>query len=202
MLAGPTATSADARVQEDAHVAVAGLAMLPLASALMPDLLSEVERLAVAALPAAASVRVVLDDGKPDDDQAQTDRPAAGLIVPLRLHGNRLGELRITACDNSTDSFDDATRQGAELFAQAAAAVMGNARALAESRDLVRNLSQALEHRSVIEQAKGMLMAVRRCDEDAAFDHLKLSAGTPTPSCMRSPVASSQPCQSARLVIG
>lgn len=62
----------------------------------------------------------------------------------------------------------------AQLFADAAAAVVSNIRALQESRDLVGHLSHALENRSIIEQAKGILMAVRNCDEHAAFDHLRV----------------------------
>ena len=62
----------------------------------------------------------------------------------------------------------------AQLFADAAGAVVSNVQVLQESRDLVGHLSHALENRSIIEQAKGMLMAVRNCDENAAFDHLRV----------------------------
>ncbi len=62
----------------------------------------------------------------------------------------------------------------AQLFADAAATVVSNVRALQESRDLVGHLTHALENRSIIEQAKGILMAMRNCDADVAFDHLRV----------------------------
>src|SRR5690606_6481779 len=50
-----------------------------------------------------------------------------------------------------------------------AAVVLANAQAYFDASRLSERLGDALRHRGVIEQAKGMLMAAQRCDEDAAF---------------------------------
>ena len=39
--------------------------------------------------------------------------------------------------------------------------------------DLSRNLRAAIEHRGVIEQAKGIIMAATRCGPDEAFEMLR-----------------------------
>jgi AmiR/NasT family two-component response regulator len=58
------------------------------------------------------------------------------------------------------------------LFASQAAIVLANAQAYWDARELSSGLSEAMKHRAVIEQAKGMLMAAQGCDEDAAFQLL------------------------------
>ena len=73
--------------------------------------------------------------------------------------------------DSPAGRLGPAERLTAQLLADAAGAVVSNVWALQESRDLVGHLSHALENRPIIEQAKGILMAVRNCDEHTAFDH-------------------------------
>lgn len=165
--------AADAVVS--AHVAIAGLAMLPITTATLPELLAEVEKLAVAALPATNNVNLAVDTGKGALSEA-TSPPAipAAVVIPLVAQGSPIGAMQVFT--SAGQPLDAVAQRTAELFAEAAAAVVGNARALLQSRDLVQNLSQALEHRSVIEQAKGMLMVVRHCDEDAAFDQLRIAS--------------------------
>ena len=68
-------------------------------------------------------------------------------------------------------SDDDATL--AEGFAQQAAVVVANVVAYWAAFDLSRNLRAAMEHRGVIEQAKGIMMAATRCSPDEAFEMLR-----------------------------
>ncbi|PZS37059.1 MAG: hypothetical protein DLM59_00035 [Pseudonocardiales bacterium] len=164
---------ADAEAWESAHMAVAGLALLPITTSALPDLLADVEKLAATAVPGAGRVTIVLDaDGR----EASAGDGEAGVAAVFILHAQegRIGTMRVEP--DGSEPLDAAAERTAELFAAAAAAVVGNARALLQSRELVQNLSQALEHRSVIEQAKGMLMVVRHCDEDAAFDQLRIAS--------------------------
>jgi AmiR/NasT family two-component response regulator len=56
------------------------------------------------------------------------------------------------------------------LFASQAAVVLLNANAYWDSRALSERLGEAMDHRALIEQAKGMLMNAQRCTGDQAFD--------------------------------
>ena len=55
------------------------------------------------------------------------------------------------------------------LFASQAAVVLLNANAYWDSRALNERLGEAMDHRALIEQAKGMLMNAQRCTGDQAF---------------------------------
>ena len=50
---------------------------------------------------------------------------------------------------------------------------VANAALFASTADLARNLQIAMASRAVIEQAKGILMAQRRCGADEAFELLR-----------------------------
>lgn len=155
--------------RENAHVAIEALSMLPIATASMPDLLAAMERLAADTLPAAGRVTFALDRTPSLERRAET--AASGQPFPLKAHGSGLGVMYVG--DGPAGRLGPAERLTAQLFADAAGAVVSNVRALQESRDLVGHLSHALENRPIIEQAKGILMAVRNCDEHTAFDHLR-----------------------------
>jgi hypothetical protein len=58
-------------------------------------------------------------------------------------------------------------------FAEQAAVAFDNARLFASASKLARELTEALESRAVIEQAKGMLMAREGCDANTAIEILK-----------------------------
>jgi AmiR/NasT family two-component response regulator len=63
-----------------------------------------------------------------------------------------------------------------ELYTTAAEAALRGARRYVTARETVGQLRTALTSRAVIDQAKGMLMAVHRVSEDEAFGMLvKLS---------------------------
>ena len=69
-------------------------------------------------------------------------------------------------------AFDEEAAETGMLFASQAAVVLSNANAYWDSRALSERLGEAMEHRALIEQAKGMLMAAQRCTGDHAFDLL------------------------------
>ena len=64
----------------------------------------------------------------------------------------------------------------AELFARRAEALLVDGAALTEAETAREQMQEALHSRAAIDQAKGIIMLVRRCDPDEAFKHLvKLS---------------------------
>jgi AmiR/NasT family two-component response regulator len=58
------------------------------------------------------------------------------------------------------------------LFAAQASLVLANAAAYWGARLKSEQLSESIESRAVIEQAKGIIMASMRCTPDEAFGHL------------------------------
>ncbi|MEV7623938.1 GAF and ANTAR domain-containing protein [Actinoplanes sp. NPDC089786] len=66
-------------------------------------------------------------------------------------------------------AFDDDAIDVAQTFAGYAAVALANAHVYDETATLARQMREAMENRSVIEQAKGILMAERRCSADEAF---------------------------------
>ena len=91
----------------------------------------------------------------------------SALLLPLVVGDRSLGVLSLYA--EHAGAFGDAEQQTAMRFADHAAVVLANAQAYFDASRLSERLGDALRHRGVIEQAKGMLMAAQRCDEDAAF---------------------------------
>lgn len=83
--------------------------------------------------------------------------PAAQLSAGLNVYA-------VTA-----EAFTDADRQTVSRFADFAAVGLTNVDALQDARELAENLRRAMEFRSVIEQAKGILVERRKVTPDAAF---------------------------------
>jgi GAF domain-containing protein len=71
--------------------------------------------------------------------------------------------------------FSETDDKVGSVFATQAAMVLANAQAYWDSRELSVRLGDAMAARSVIEQAKGMIMAMQGCDEDEAF-HMLVAA--------------------------
>ena len=65
--------------------------------------------------------------------------------------------------------FDDECVMNASTFARQAGFVLANAQAYWDARTLNENLAAAMETRSTIEQAKGIIMAAQRVSADEAF---------------------------------
>ncbi|WP_394620032.1 ANTAR domain-containing response regulator [Lentzea sp. JNUCC 0626] len=70
------------------------------------------------------------------------------------------------------DAFDPFDEGLMRLVTTAACAIIADARKRQHSQEQVHNMEQALVSRAVIEQAKGVLMAVHGCTEQEAFTML------------------------------
>jgi hypothetical protein len=97
-------------------------------------------------------------------------RHALAVGMPT-LHGTT-GALNIYGT-GSHGPFDAAARDVAAGFVGYAAVALGNAALLAGALDQVAQMKEAMSSRSVIEQAKGVIMTRRHCDAAAAFDILR-----------------------------
>lgn len=90
--------------------------------------------------------------------------------LPMSAEGKVVGALNVYS--READAFSAEAVSIAEIAAAHAGLASQVAAAMFGHRDLAHQLSEAMRSRSVIEQAKGILMAGRRCDADAAFDLL------------------------------
>ncbi|MDP8991671.1 MAG: GAF and ANTAR domain-containing protein [Actinomycetota bacterium] len=70
-------------------------------------------------------------------------------------------------------AFDETAREVGLIFASHASVALAGAQALAQEKEHVANLDQALTSRDVIGQAKGILMERERLTADQAFDLLR-----------------------------
>jgi GAF domain-containing protein len=89
------------------------------------------------------------------------------LSVPLVAAGTRLGAIKVYSAEPAT--FDERAERLLELFAQQAAILLANTQTLADARRTNLQLTNALENRDVIGQAKGILLAQGAVDDTAAF---------------------------------
>jgi GAF domain-containing protein len=85
----------------------------------------------------------------------------AGLSVPVQLEGGPIGSL------------DQAEISAAQVYAALAATLLCQAAAAQVKGRLAKQLQVALEHRSRIERAKGMVMMQEGIDDAAAFERLR-----------------------------
>jgi GAF domain-containing protein len=89
------------------------------------------------------------------------------LSVPLVAAGNGLGAIKVYSALPA--AFDDRAERLLQLFAQQAAVLLANTQTLADACRTNRRLTDALEHRDVVGQAKGILLAQGAADDQAAF---------------------------------
>ena len=94
----------------------------------------------------------------------------SSLSVPLPFQGATIGALNIYA--TRPDAFDDASMKQADDVASVIAVAVANAETYAATADLAHQMQQAMASRSVIDMAKGILMAQNRCSPDEAFTML------------------------------
>jgi GAF domain-containing protein len=95
----------------------------------------------------------------------------SSLSLPLTVRGQTLGALNLYS--RNCRVFTDADREIALLFASQAAVALANTHVYAASVRLATQLGEALQSRAVIDQAKGIVMAHKHCDEDRAFEVLR-----------------------------
>lgn len=91
------------------------------------------------------------------------------IVLPAADHNDavHMGSLNIYSYTASAfDPFDESVML---LFTTAASAAITNAHHWQRSREHIKHLETALVSRAVIEQAKGVLMAVHSCTADEAF---------------------------------
>jgi len=92
------------------------------------------------------------------------------LSLPLLANDKALGAMNVYAFKER--AFGEHDVEVGTLFSYQAASVLANAQAYWDARDLSSRLGEAMEHRAIIEQAKGMLMATQPCAAEEAFDIL------------------------------
>lgn len=125
---------------------------------------------------------VVIADTATEDTYGDFARLAARsgvtrvMSVGMPVPGRTIGGLNMYGL--SGRDFGEPARGAAEAFAEDAAVALANALLYARSVEQVRQMREAMASRSVIEQAKGMIMAARRCSADEAFDVLRQRAGS------------------------
>ena len=99
------------------------------------------------------------------------------LSIGLPVHDDAGGALNLYA--RKPDAFDDEAVVLATTLSGYVAVALANAYAYHATAALARQMQDAMAHRAVIEQAKGIVMADRRCGPDEAFQVLsRLSQDT------------------------
>jgi GAF domain-containing protein len=118
------------------------------------------------------------DDRWPDfRDAGHEHGVTSSLSLPLLIPDeDTFGALNIYGRTPGGFSPDD--ERVARSFATSAAVVVANVIAYWEALALSRNLSAAMEHRGVIEQAKGILMGEHHISPDEAFSLLRQRSQT------------------------
>ena len=92
------------------------------------------------------------------------------LSVPMMVDRQTVGAMNLYS--RHEHAFSEQDHDVGLRFAGQAAIVLANTQAYWDAHHLSLRLSEAMSSRSIIEQAKGMLMAAQGCDENAAFDLL------------------------------
>jgi GAF domain-containing protein len=101
----------------------------------------------------------------------------SSLSIGLPVQDTVTGALNIYA--TKPDAFDDDAIILGQTFAGYAAVALANAHLYDTTASLAQQMQAAMDSRAVIEQAKGIIMADRRCTADQAFSILtKLSQDT------------------------
>jgi GAF domain-containing protein len=98
----------------------------------------------------------------------------AGLSVPVQLEGGTIGTLDLYSA--APRDWDQAEISAAQVYAALAATLLCQAVGAQVKGRLAKQLRAALEHRTRIERAKGMLMVREGIDDAAAFERLRSAA--------------------------
>jgi GAF domain-containing protein len=95
----------------------------------------------------------------------------SSLSMPLTVRGSSIGALNLYGSD--TRAFSEASEHLAERFARQASATLANAEIHSRTVALVTQLNEALVSRSIIDQARGVLIARTGCSAEEAITTLK-----------------------------
>ncbi|MGC4758950.1 GAF and ANTAR domain-containing protein [Micromonospora trifolii] len=104
-------------------------------------------------------------------DWAERGRKAglgSSVSVGMPIQEAVVGALNVYA--RTPHAFDDDTVAVLETFAAYAAVALANAQLYESTANLARQMQDAMASRAVIEQAKGIIMAERRCASNEAFN--------------------------------
>jgi GAF domain-containing protein len=96
----------------------------------------------------------------------------SSLSVPLPYQGSTIGALNIYSSRPTAFASQESLDAGLEV-AETIAVAVANADAHWQVTEQARNMRLAMESRAAIEQAKGVLMAQRHVDAEAAFEILR-----------------------------
>jgi GAF domain-containing protein len=92
------------------------------------------------------------------------------LSLPLSQGSNHFGAMNMYS--RTEHAFTEQVVDSVVLFAEQASIVLANAAAYWDAKLLSEQLSESIESRAVIEQAKGIIMGSMRCTADEAFRYL------------------------------
>ena len=98
----------------------------------------------------------------------------AGLSAPIQLEGGPIGSLDLYSAEPR--DWDQAEISAVQVYAALAATLLSLAVGAQVKGRLAEQLQVALEHRTRIERAKGMLMVREGIDDAAAFERLRSAA--------------------------
>ena len=98
----------------------------------------------------------------------------AAVSVPVELEGGPIGTLDIYSA--KPREWDNSEVSALQAYAAIVAGLLGAAVAAHARGRLAQQLQAALEHRSLIERAKGILMARDDIDSATAFERLRSAA--------------------------
>lgn len=118
------------------------------------------------------TIESTLEEGPwPEFRQAATEHGIhSTLSLPMMVDRKTVGAMNLYARRERAFSQED--HEVGLLFAGQAAIVLANTQAYWDAHQLSLRLSEAMSSSSVIEQAKGMLMAAQACTADEAFELL------------------------------
>jgi GAF domain-containing protein len=98
------------------------------------------------------------------------------LGVPILLEGDANAGLNLYSTD--VDAFDDTAIAAAELFADEASKALRLSVRIARLTESANDLKSAMESRTTIDLAVGIIMGQNRCSQDEAFGILQSASNT------------------------
>ena len=103
-------------------------------------------------------------------DSAERHGVLSTMSLPMVTHDGTIGAMNLYA--ESEGAFHSDDQRIGLLFASQAAFLLANAQAYWDARTLSENLEQAMQSRSTIEQAKGIIISTMAVDADEAMQVL------------------------------